>query len=146
MKKIILMLIAINIGWVSLGRTQSPSQSNDVSISVVLPIDVVIEGDYIATGSYLDGASYEGVVAVTRSGKTYKVAWIIDKAQYIGTGVLHGDSFAIVTIGYGADAPPMVAVYKVNQDRTFDGTYTVLGSSGVGFETWQPRKRQPNKR
>ncbi|HMS45349.1 MAG TPA: hypothetical protein PKC68_06195 [Alphaproteobacteria bacterium] len=142
MKKIILMLISVvNMGWITLGYAQITNQTSDVSISVILPINVAIEGDYLATGSNLDGSPYEGVVAVTRSGKTYKVAWIIDNSQYIGTGILHGDSFAIVTIGSGSDIPPMVAVYKVNQDRTFDGTYTVLGSSNVGFETWRPRKR-----
>lgn len=123
---------------VSYGQVTKPVQDN--SISVVLPIDVVIEGNYHATGVNPDGGRYEAVVAVSKSGQTYKVAWAVGDQQYVGTGILQGDAFAVVWVG-GNDLPPGLIVYKVNADRTFEGTYAYLGGTQLAFETWRPRKR-----
>lgn len=123
---------------VTYGQVTKPVQDN--SISVVLPIDVVIEGNYHATGVNPDGGRYEAVVAVSKSGQTYKVAWAVGDQQYVGTGILQGDAFAVVWVG-GNDLPPGLIVYKVNADRTFEGTYAYFGGTQLAFETWRPRKR-----
>ena len=106
-------------------------------------------GTYKVAGHAADGSStYQGTVEVTRTGPTYKVVWVIDGKQSIGTALgMHVDG-ATVTTGAATDKDVGLAVGYLNKDsfgigsyaRKADGTWSGIWTSGnsqkIITETW----------
>ena len=109
-------------------------------------------GTYKVAGRHGDnGSTYQGTVEVSRMGPTYKVVWVIDGKQSVGTGLgIHVDG-TTVTTGAATDKDVGLAVGYINKDsfgigsyaRKSDGTWSGIWTSGgsqkIVTETWTPR-------
>lgn len=79
---------------------------------------------------------YRGSVQIKETGETYQVAWTIGNQQYAGTGVVQGDTFSVVFQPRKGSAG--IAVYKIRNDGTLEGSWANLAGSKLGAETWRP--------
>ncbi|KYG02613.1 hypothetical protein BE21_54715, partial [Sorangium cellulosum] len=79
--------------------------------------DVDLAGTYDITSSRNPGGqgSYAGNVLLSRSGDTYRIAWIIAKgAGYEGIAFLQGQTLAV---GWASGGPYGAAAYRIEGDR-----------------------------
>ncbi|WP_437947937.1 serine/threonine-protein kinase [Sorangium sp. So ce296] len=79
--------------------------------------DVDLAGTYDITASRNPGGqgSYAGNVLLSRSGDTYRIAWIITKgAGYEGIAFLQGQTLAV---GWASGGPYGAAAYRIEGDR-----------------------------
>ena len=109
-------------------------------------------GTYKVVGRSADGAStYKGTVEVSRTGPTYKVVWVIDGKQSIGTGLgLHINGTTVSTseatdkdvglsVGYINKDSFGIGSYARRPDGTWSGIWTSGGSQKIVTETWTPQ-------
>jgi hypothetical protein len=81
------------------------------------------------------GSSYQGQVAIERTGETYRVTWDIAGTRYSGTA-LGDDKFLAVSYRSGNDTG--LALYgAAGQD--WQGVWTYAGGRQVGGERWTRR-------
>ncbi len=96
-----------------------------------------IGGLYEVAGQGFDGSTYVGTAEIrATSDVTCEIVW--DTGGQISKGICmrQGDTFAAsYVIGDGIG----MAIYQVKPDGTLDGTWTVLGSDGVGREMLFPQ-------
>jgi hypothetical protein len=106
-------------------------------------------GTYKVAGHAADGSStYQGTVEVTRTGPTYKVVWVIDGKQSVGTGLgIHIDGNTVTTsaatdkdvglsVGYINKDSFGIGSYARKPDGTWTGVWTSGGSQKIVTETW----------
>lgn len=102
------------------------------STSTAFASDAV--GTYRVEGSNPGGGStYRGTVTVERTGKTYRVIWVVAGTRYIGTGIGDKD-FLAVSYKSGNDAG--LALYGARGDD-WGGVWTYSGGRDVGTEVWR---------
>jgi hypothetical protein len=98
-----------------------------------------VSGQYRIEGANPDGkGTYRGQVAVTKTGETYQVTWVIGTSKHIGTGLQQDGVFSVIYQPDGASAG--IAVYKIGADGVLIGSWTNLGGKVLGSETWTPDK------
>jgi len=103
-------------------------------------VDTDIAGVYQLKGSNPGGAGeYRGEVAVMQTGDVYQVGWTIAGTQYVGTGVLRGQTLSVIYQLQGQQAG--IAVYEVQPNGDLEGVWTLLGGQVLGTETWVPQGR-----
>jgi hypothetical protein len=83
-----------------------------------------------------DGRTYSGEVAVTKTGDTYRVVWIIAGQTYTGTGI-GSDNFLAVSYRSGNETG--LALYGRRSDGSWHGIWTYAGGRQVGTDRWTPR-------
>ncbi|WP_437650570.1 protein kinase domain-containing protein [Sorangium sp. So ce362] len=79
--------------------------------------DIDLAGTYDITSSRNPGGqgSYAGNVLLSRSGDTYRIAWIITKgAGYEGIALVQGQT---VAVGWASGGPYGAAAYRIDGDR-----------------------------
>ncbi|WP_437580941.1 serine/threonine-protein kinase [Sorangium sp. So ce887] len=79
--------------------------------------DIHLAGTYDITSSRNPGGqgSYAGNVLLSRSGDTYRIAWIITKgAGYEGIALVQGQT---VAVGWASGGPYGAAAYRIDGDR-----------------------------
>jgi hypothetical protein len=99
-----------------------------------------IEGHYEVEGRIAGSKSaYRGGVDVARTGTTYKVTWRTQSGNYVGTGVLDGDAFAVIYVDaqQKTGAAPGLVLYRLQADGSMLGTYTDLGGTTTAPEIWR---------
>lgn len=96
-------------------------------------------GRYAVEGSNPNGqGAYQGEARVVRAGDVFQVMWSLAGQQHAGTGILQKGLFAVV---YQQDGErPGVALYTLNSNGSLSGTWTSLGGTVLGVETWRRKK------
>jgi hypothetical protein len=95
-----------------------------------------IGGKYTADGTNLDGSAYNGTVEVTlTSDTTCVIKWDTNGAASEGICARNGDSFAAAHITGGEVG---LIIYKVAEDGSMDGLWTIAGKEGNGTEKLTP--------
>ena len=85
-----------------------------------------IGGTYTVAGTNFDGSAYGGEATITlTSGTTCTIHWET------------GDAFSA---GYVMDKDIGLVVYKVEEDGSLHGLWTIAGKEGNGTEVLTPKK------
>ena len=95
-----------------------------------------IDGEYAVYGHEMADGRYTGKAAVAKSGDTYTVVWVFGNDIHRGTGILNGDTFSVIFFVRQSPVPGL-AVYRIEEDGTLTGQFTVLGGKKVGAELWK---------
>jgi hypothetical protein len=95
------------------------------------------------------GNTYRGTVEVSRLGATYKVVWVIEGKQSVGTGLgSHFENATTIATGAASDKDTGLSVGYINNnsfgigtyyqqpDGTWLGVWTYGGSQRVTSESW----------
>ena len=97
-----------------------------------------IGGNYTTAGTNLDGSPYTGTVEITLTSETTCVIhWVTGGTTSQGICSRNDDAFAAAYVL--GDAIGLV-VYKVLEDGTLDGLWTIAGKDGNGTEVLTPVK------
>jgi hypothetical protein len=95
-----------------------------------------IGGEYAVNGTNFDGSRYRGTAEIAlTSDTTCNIVWQTGSTAQ-GICMRNGDSFAASYVM--GDAIGLV-IYRVNQDGSLEGLWTIAGQDGVGTETLTPR-------
>jgi hypothetical protein len=90
-------------------------------------------GSYTVEGTNPGGGShYRGTVTVERTGKTYRVVWVVGNTRYIGTGIGNQDFLAV---SYKSGNDTGLALYGPDGD-SWAGVWAYSGARDVGAEIW----------
>ena len=82
-----------------------------------------------------DNSRYTGSVAVTRTGDTYRVIWVIGGQQYEGTGIGNKDFLAV---SYRSGNQTGLALYSAS-GNSWRGIWAYANGRQLGSETWEPQ-------
>ena len=97
-----------------------------------------IGGSYTVAGTNLDGSPYGGTAEITLTSETTcTIHWVTGGTTSDGICSRNGDAFAAAYVL--GDAFGLV-VYKVLQDGTLDGLWTIAAKEGNGTEKLTPAK------
>lgn len=88
-----------------------------------------LEGMYDVKGTNTAGRSYEGTLAVNKSGAGYTFSWFAG-SSFEGFGIRHGDK---VAVGFGGSKCGFVS-YEIAPGGTLNGKWGGYGSRSVGSE------------
>jgi hypothetical protein len=95
-----------------------------------------IGGKYTVEGTNLDGSAYEGTAEVTlTSDTTCAIHWETGGTASDGICARNDDSFAAAHVTTGEVG---LIIYKVGEDGSMDGLWTVAGKEGNGTEKLTP--------
>jgi len=94
-------------------------------------------GTYASKGTNLDGSSYAGTatIAIT-SDTTCTIEWKSGDKPTSGICMRDADSF---TAAYKMGSAVGLAIYKIGEDGTLTGVWTIAGESGAGTEILTPQ-------
>lgn len=94
------------------------------------------EGRYSVAGTNLDGSPYGGEAEIVLSSDTTCVIrWLTGTTESRGICMRNDDSFAA---GYQLGDTVGLVIYKVMQDGSLHGLWTVSGAPGNGTEVLTP--------
>jgi hypothetical protein len=97
-----------------------------------------IGGSYTTAGTNLDGSPYSGTVEITLTSETTcTIHWVTGGTTSDGICSRNGDAFAAAYVLQNAIG---LVVYKVLEDGTLDGLWTIAGTGGNGTEVLTPAK------
>ena len=97
-----------------------------------------IGGSYTVAGTNLDGSEYTGTVEITlTSGTTCVIHWETSGTKSDGICSRNDSAFAAAYVLQDAIG---LIVYKVMEDGTLDGLWTIAGKEGNGTEVLTPAK------
>lgn len=97
-----------------------------------------IGGKYTTEGTNLDGSPYTGTVEITlTSSTTCVIEWVTGSTTSQGICSRNDDAFAAAYVL--GDVFGLV-VYKVQEDGSLDGLWTIAGKEGNGTEKLTPVK------
>jgi hypothetical protein len=97
-----------------------------------------IGGSYMAAGTNLDGTQYTGTVEITlTSSTTCVIHW--ETSGTTADGICSRNDAAFAAAYVLGDAIGLI-VYKVREDGTLDGLWTIAGKEGNGTEVLTPAK------
>lgn len=98
------------------------------------------EGTYDMTGTNPgDKSPYKGIVEVRRTGETYAVTWRFGSDETQGIGALATRSDRVFAVSYGAGKGHGIALFELQGDGSWSGTWSNLGGETLGTEVWQPQ-------
>lgn len=96
-----------------------------------------IGGEYSVEGTNLDGSSYKGDAVITlTSDTTCVIQWKTGSTTSDGICSRNDDAFAA---GYVLGNSYGLVIYKVQEDGTMQGLWTIQGQNGTGSETLTPK-------
>lgn len=94
-------------------------------------------GDYRCVGNNPgQKVPYKGHVHVEKNGQTYTVFWRFGATTYIGTGIEHGDAFAVIFTKPQSNGYGLILFRKNPKTGHWTGHWTQPGSKVVGQEVW----------
>lgn len=95
-----------------------------------------IGGSYTVAGKNLDGSSYGGTAEINIvTSTTCEITWATGSTSSVGICSRNDDAFAAAYVlgdAYG------LVIYKLQEDGTLEGLWTIQGKDGVGEETLTP--------
>ena len=98
-----------------------------------------IQPVYTVSGTSLNGGTYEGTLEARRVGAaSYSLRWRIGGETIDGTGMISGDIFAA---GYRLNNTFGLVIYRIAEDGSMDGEWTLQAANQVGTERLVPRKK-----
>lgn len=98
---------------------------------------VVRDGAYSVKGTNFDGSSYSGTAKIKIiSNTTCEIVWNTGGSTSRGICMRDSDSFAAA---YQMGNSYGLVIYKINDDGSLNGVWTIAGKSGAGSETLTPR-------
>ena len=98
------------------------------------------EGTYDMTGTNPgDRSPYKGIVEVRKTGETYAVTWRFGTDETRGVGALTTGSDRTFAVSYDAGKSHGIALYELQGDGTWTGTWSSLGGDKLGTEIWRPQ-------
>lgn len=96
-----------------------------------------IGGNYAVEGTNLDGSAYSGTAKVTlTSDTTCEIEW--KTGGIVSVGICSRNDAAFAAAYVMGDVMGLV-VYKVMEDGTLDGLWTIAGKPGNGTEVLVPQ-------
>jgi hypothetical protein len=96
-----------------------------------------IGGEYSVQGTNLDGSSYTGDALITlTSDTTCTIQWKTGSTTSDGICSRNDDAFAA---GYVLGNSYGLVIYKVQDDGSLEGLWTIQGQNGTGTETLTPK-------
>lgn len=110
------------------------------ALGMALPAaaQTVNAGKYNVEGTNLDGSAYSGTAEITLASETTCVIeWDTAGVKSSGVCMLNGDAFAAA---YILEEAIGLIVYRVKDDGTLDGAWTITGKDGSGTEVLTPAK------
>jgi hypothetical protein len=101
-----------------------------------------IGGRYKDVGTELDGAQYSGTADITISSDTdCRIVWHTGGEDLTGICMRGPSTFAAAyTVGTGV----VLVRYRIEDDGTLDGAFTVANQKGVGVDTLTPEQSSSN--
>lgn len=97
-----------------------------------------IGGEYTVEGTNHDGSTYKGTATITlTSDTTCVIEWATGSSTSKGICSRNDDAFAAAYVL--GDSTGLV-IYKVQEDGTLDGLWTLAGEGGNGTEVLTPKK------
>ncbi|TPK70333.1 hypothetical protein FKO01_03930 [Mesorhizobium sp. B2-3-3] len=97
-----------------------------------------IGGTYTVAGTNFDGSSYGGEATITlTSGTTCTIHWETGGSSSDGICMRNDNAFSA---GYVMDKDIGLVVYKVEEDGSLHGLWTIAGKEGNGTEVLTPKK------
>ncbi|TPM96719.1 hypothetical protein [Mesorhizobium sp. B2-1-3A] len=97
-----------------------------------------IGGTYTVAGTNFDGSAYGGEATITlTSGTTCTIHWETGGSSSDGICMRNDDAFSA---GYVMDKDIGLVVYKVEEDGSLHGLWTIAGKEGNGTEVLTPKK------
>ncbi len=95
-----------------------------------------IGGKYTAEGTNLDGSAYTGTAEITLTSETTCVIhWETGGTTSEGICARNDDSFAAAHVTTGNVG---LIIYKVQEDGSLEGLWTIAGKEGSGTEKLTP--------
>jgi len=95
-----------------------------------------IGGEYSVEGTNLDGSSYSGEATITlTSDTTCVIQWKTGSTMSEGICSRNDDAFAA---GYVLGNSYGLVIYKVQDDGSMEGLWTIQGQNGTGTEKLTP--------
>lgn len=95
-----------------------------------------IGGSYTVSGTNFNGSAYEGTAEITLTSETTCVIeWITGGTTSQGICMRNDDSFAAA---YVLGNKTGLVVYKVMEDGSLDGVWTIAAQEGHGTEVLTP--------
>ena len=95
-----------------------------------------IGGKYTVEGTNLDGSAYNGTAEVTlTSDTTCVIKWETNGTTSEGICARNDDAFSAAHITTGEVG---LIIYKVGEDGSMDGLWTIAGKEGNGTEKLTP--------
>jgi hypothetical protein len=97
-----------------------------------------IGGTYTVAGSNFDGSSYGGEATITLTSETTcTIHWETNGSSSDGICMRNDNAFSA---GYVMDKEIGLVVYRVMEDGSLHGLWTIAGKEGSGTEVLTPRK------
>jgi hypothetical protein len=97
-----------------------------------------IGGTYEVKGTNFDGSEYDGTATITLTSQTTcTIHWETGGSTSDGICMRNGDAFSA---GYVMGDSVGLVVYRVMQNGTLDGLWTIAGKEGNGTETLTPKQ------
>jgi hypothetical protein len=94
-------------------------------------------GEYAVSGKNFDGSAYSGTAHISiTSNSTCVIEWKTGGSTSEGICMRDTDSFAAA---YRLGDAVGLVIYKINDDGSLDGYWTIAGKSGAGSETLTPQ-------
>lgn len=98
------------------------------------------EGTYDMTGTNPgDRSPYKGEIEVRKTGETYAVTWRFGTDETRGIGALANGSDRVFAVSYDAGKSHGIALYELQGDGSWAGTWSSLGGDKLGTEIWRPQ-------
>lgn len=98
------------------------------------------EGTYDMTGTNPgDHSPYQGIVEVKKTGDTYAVVWRFGADETHGIGALTTTSGQTFAVSYDAGKGHGIALYELQGDGSWSGTWSNMGGKSLGTEIWHPQ-------
>lgn len=97
-----------------------------------------IGGTYAVAGTNFDGSPYDGEATITLTSETTcTIHWETGGSSSDGICMRNDDAFSA---GYVMDKDIGLVVYKVKEDGSLHGLWTIAGKEGNGTEVLTPKK------
>ena len=94
-------------------------------------------GVYASKGTNLDGSAYSGTATITiTSDTTCSIVWKSGASPSVGICMRDSDTF---TAAYKMGEAVGLAIYKIEDDGSLSGYWTIAGQSGAGTEVLTPK-------
>ncbi|MER8866490.1 hypothetical protein NKI19_22725 [Mesorhizobium sp. M0751] len=96
-----------------------------------------IGGTYVVAGTNFDGSSYDGDATITLTSETTcTIHWETGGSSSDGICMRNDDAFSA---GYVMGKAVGLVVYKVQEDGSLHGLWTIAGKEGNGTEVLTPK-------
>jgi len=103
------------------------------STTFAFAADGDVGGTYKVAGTNLDGTKYSGTAKITiTSGTTCNIEWKTGDTSSTGICMRNDDAFSAAYVM--KDGTVGLIIYKMNNDRSMEGIWTVSGQDGSGTE------------